>query len=101
VTPTARKTVGAGHESHWRDTFVEELGALGPELGIPRALVRVTAWMMVCAPPEQSAQQIQDGVTLSPAAVSAATRQLVATGMLERVSRPGDRHTYFRLASGS
>ena len=37
---------------------------------------------------------------LSAAAVSAATQQLISAGMLERVSRPGDRKTYYRLASG-
>jgi hypothetical protein len=89
-----------GPEGDWRDAFVEELGALGPELGLPRAMMRITAWMMVCDPPEQSAQQIQNGVRLSAAAVSAATQQLITAGMLERVSRPGDRKTYYRLASG-
>jgi DNA-binding transcriptional regulator GbsR (MarR family) len=90
-----------GDEAAWPDFFVEELGARGPELGFPRAMMRVTAWMMVCHPPEQSAGQIQDGLRLSPAAVSSATRQLISTGMLERVSRPGDRRIYYRLRSGS
>jgi hypothetical protein len=99
MTPprSARKEPEAG----WREAFVEELGALGPELGLPRAMMRITAWMMVCDPPEQSARQIQDGLHLSAAAVSAATRQLITAGMLERVSRPGQRQIYYRLASGS
>src|ERR1700737_1369219 len=88
-------------EPNWQGTFVEELGALGPEMGLPRATMRITAWMMVCDPPEQSALQIKDDVKLSPAAVSATTRELIAAGMLERVSRPGDRQQYYRLASGS
>lgn len=88
-------------DAGWQDSFVEELGALGPEIGLPRAMMRTTAWMMVCEPPEQSARHIQNGLQLSAAAVSAATRQLIAAGMLERVSRPGDRNTYYRLASGS
>ncbi len=37
----------------------------------------------------------------SAAAVSAATRQLIAAGMLERVSRRCDRRIYYRLASGT
>jgi hypothetical protein len=57
--------------------------------------------MMVCEPPEQSAQEIQAGLGLSAAAVSMATRQLISAGMLERVSRRADRHIYYRLASGS
>ncbi len=95
---------GRPHNSllpQWPSSFVEELGALGPEVGIPRAMMRVTAWMMVCDPPEQTAQAIQAGLELSAAAVSTATRQLISAGMLERVSRRGDRRIYYRLASGS
>ena len=64
-------------------------------------MMRVIAWMMVCEPPDQSALEIQAGLGLSAAAVSSATRQLIAAGMLERVSRRGDRRIYYRLASGS
>jgi hypothetical protein len=99
VTPTRRAAKAL--DPAWPGSFVEELGALGPEVGIPRAMMRVTAWMMVCHPPEQSAQEIQAGVSLSAAAVSTATRQLITAGMLERVSRRGDRHIYYRLAAGS
>jgi DNA-binding MarR family transcriptional regulator len=97
---TPASSTPRGPEADWRDAFVEELGALGPEIGLPRAMMRITAWMMVCDPPEQSAQQIQNGLHLSAAAVSAATQQLITAGMLERVSRLGDRKIYYRLASG-
>lgn len=98
TAPRSRpRTSGDG----WPSRFVEELGALGPEVGIPRAMMRVIAWMMVCEPPEQTAQQIQTGLQLSAGAVSGATRQLIVAGMLERASRRGDRHIYYRLASGS
>jgi DNA-binding MarR family transcriptional regulator len=90
-----------GPDPGWRSSFVEELGALGPLVGIPRAMMRVIAWLVVCDPSEQSSQEIQTGLRLSPAAVSTATRELITAGMLERVSRPGDRHIYYRLASGS
>jgi hypothetical protein len=85
----------------WRQAFVAELGALGPEIGFPPAMMRITAWMVVCRPAEQTAQQIQDGVQLSAAAVSTATRQLVAAGMLERISPPGERRVHYRLTAGS
>jgi hypothetical protein len=98
---SARRAKRDAPSAFWQDAFVEELGALGPEIGFPRAMMRVTAWMMVCDPPEQSAQQLQRGLHLSAAAVSAATRQLITAGMLERVSRPGDRRIYYRVASGS
>jgi DNA-binding MarR family transcriptional regulator len=85
----------------WRAGFVEELGALGTEVGIPRAMMRVLARMTVCEPAEQSAQQIQAALRLSPAAVSGVTRQLIAAGTIERVSRPSDRRIRCRLVSGS
>ena len=99
--PRRPRSQSRSPSSGWPSTFVEELGALGPEVGIPRAMMRVTAWMMVCEPPEQSAQEIQEGLGLSAAAVSMAARQLIAAGMLERVSRRGDRRIYYRLTSGS
>jgi DNA-binding transcriptional regulator GbsR (MarR family) len=98
---TRRRSTPDPAEPDWRSEFVDELGALGPEMGLSRATTRITAWMMVCDPPEQSAREIQDGVHLSAAAVSAATRELIVAGMLERVSRPRDRQVFYRLASGS
>jgi hypothetical protein len=71
VTPASSRP--RGPKADWQDAFVEEFAALGPELGLPRAMMRITAWMMVCDPPEQSARQIQNGLHLSAAAVSAAT----------------------------
>jgi hypothetical protein len=98
---TSRSRRSEAPRPDWPSSFVEELGALGPEVGIPRAMMRVIAWMMVCEPADQSAPEIQAGLGLSAAAVSTATRQLIAAGMMERVSRRGDRRIYYRLASGS
>jgi DNA-binding transcriptional regulator GbsR (MarR family) len=85
----------------WRESFVEELGVLALDMGVPRAMARVLAWMVVCEPPEQSARDIQTALKLSAGAVSAATRVLIGSSMLERVAHPGDRHAYYRLRSGT
>ncbi len=87
--------------SDWRSSFVEEMGLLASELGVPRAMVRVLAWMAVCDPVEQSAKDIQSGLMLSAGAVSAATRTLIGTGMLERVAHRGDRRIHYQLRSGA
>jgi DNA-binding transcriptional regulator GbsR (MarR family) len=84
----------------WRQTFVEELGVLAFDVGIPRATVRVLAWLVVCDPPEQSAPEIQSALQLSAGAVSAATRTLIGIGMLERAARAGDRHMYYKVRAG-
>lgn len=93
-------TRAAARRSDWRAGFVEELGVLARDLGVPRAVVRVLGWMVVCDPPAQSAGEIEAALKLSAGTVSAATRTLVGTGLLERTARPGDRRIYFRLKPG-
>jgi len=88
-------------EVGWRHDFVEELGVLAPEMGIPRATARVLGWMVVCEPPEQTARDMQDALALSAGAVSSATRVLIAGALLERTAHSGDRCIYYRLRTGS
>jgi hypothetical protein len=97
---TPSRAVLRASPASWRESFVEELGVLGKDVGVPRGVARVLGWMVVCDPPEQSARDIQQGVELSAGAVSTATRMLVATRLLERTARPGDRRSYYRLRPG-
>jgi DNA-binding transcriptional regulator GbsR (MarR family) len=84
----------------WRERFVEDLGVLALDAGIPRATVRVLAWMVVCEPVEQSAADIRRALHLSAGAVSTATRTLIVSGMIERTAHPGDRHLYYKVRPG-
>lgn len=91
-------------ESHaeagdWRLRFVEDMGGLVMVQGTPRAVMRVLGWMIVCAPPEQTATQVQEELALSAGSVSTSLRTLCEVGILERVARPGDRRIYYRLGS--
>jgi DNA-binding transcriptional regulator GbsR (MarR family) len=97
---SARRVVAKPPVPDWRQSFVEELGVLAFDVGIPRATVRVLAWLVVCDPPQQSAPGIQNALHLSAGAVSAATRTLIGIGMLERAAHPGDRHMYYQLRAG-
>lgn len=97
---TARRNAAKPAVPDWRQSFVEDLGVLALDAGVPRATVRVLAWLVVCEPSEQCAPEIQNALHLSAGAVSAATRTLVGTGMLERAAHPGDRHIYYRLRAG-
>lgn len=65
--------------------------------GAPPALARVLGYMVVCDPPVQSAADLQQHLRLSAGAVSGATRELIALGILEVVREPGDRRLYYRL----
>jgi DNA-binding transcriptional ArsR family regulator len=81
----------------WRSQFVEEMSGLALVRGAPRAVLRVLGWMVVCEPEEQTASEIQEALGLSAGTVSVAMRTLGDAGVLERVSRPGDRRVYHRI----
>jgi len=83
--------------SDWRHDFAEDMGGLVLFDGTPRAVMRVLGWMVVCRPEEQTATEIQEELGLSAGSVSAAVRTLGDMGLLERVARPGDRRTRYRL----
>jgi DNA-binding transcriptional regulator GbsR (MarR family) len=84
----------------WRESFVEELGLLALDSGTPRAMVRILGWLVICEPPEATAQHIQAGLRLSAGTVSSATRALTSLGYLERLAYPGDRRIYYRVRPG-
>lgn len=81
----------------WRMGFVDALSGVELVYGTPPTLMRVLGWMIVCDPPEQTAQEIQRMLGLSAGSVSSAVRELAEVGMIERVRRPLDRHIYYRL----
>jgi DNA-binding transcriptional regulator GbsR (MarR family) len=83
----------------WRLRFVEDMGGLVLVHGTPRAVMRALGWMIVCDPPEQTAPQIQEGLSLSAGSVSTSLRTLCEVGVVEKVARPGDRRIYYRVSS--
>ena len=85
-------------EDEWRLRFVEDMGGLTLVAGLPRAVMRVLGWMIVCDPHDQTAGDIQRELNLSAGSVSAAVRELCDVGMLERLARPGDRRIHYRLS---
>jgi DNA-binding MarR family transcriptional regulator len=82
----------------WRLRFVEDMGGLTLVAGLPRAVMRVLGWMIVCDPKDQTARDLQRELNLSAGSVSAAVRGLCDVGMLDRLARPGDRRIHYRLS---
>jgi DNA-binding transcriptional regulator GbsR (MarR family) len=78
-------------------TFVEGLAAIGDAMGLPRTVIRLLAWLVVCDPPIQSAPQLQAGLQLSAGSVSAGMNTLVQGGFVTRFALPGDRHRYYEI----
>jgi len=77
--------------------FAEEVGVLFEAQGHTRMEGRIVGRLLVADPPVQSMTALSEYLGVSKASVSAATRVLVQTGAIERVSLPGDRRDYFRL----
>ena len=81
--------------------FVEEQGLLWEGSGLPRMTGRILGWLLVCQPAEQTAAQLAEALTASKGSISTSTRLLLQLRLLERVSLPGERSTYFRIAEGA
>jgi DNA-binding MarR family transcriptional regulator len=77
--------------------FVDAFMKFGIGIGLPRGSARLLAYLMVCEPREQSAQQLRAMVGLSAGGASMATTMLVEMGLAEIVRKPGERRHYYRL----
>ena len=86
----------AARMQRWQRDFVEQVGLLA-DTGLPRSMTRVLGWLVVCQPPEQSAEQLRTTLRLSAGAVSAATSLLVREGIVRRQTMPGERRLYYRV----
>ena len=64
--------------------------------GVPLIAGRVLGWLMICDPPEQSAQQIATAIGASRASLSTNLRLLGSVGFV-RASPPASRTVYYRV----
>ncbi|GHH69527.1 hypothetical protein GCM10017673_20110 [Streptosporangium violaceochromogenes] len=77
--------------------FVEELGLLVESSGwMPRIAGRALGWLLL-APEPQSQADLREALQASAAAISTASRLLVAEGLVQKVSVPGRRQTYMKV----
>jgi DNA-binding transcriptional regulator GbsR (MarR family) len=92
-----RRSAATAAELH----YVEEV-ALGFERqGLFRMAGRVIGWLLICDPPEQTFAQIAEVLQASKGSISAAMKFLVPSGLVERISRPGERRDYYRCRPGA
>lgn len=83
------------------DSFVEELAILLETEGLPRMAGRIFGRLLVCEPPERTAAQLARELRASGGSISTMTRLLVGSGLVERVSRAGERADRFRITPES
>ncbi|GAB3461018.1 hypothetical protein GCM10027570_46530 [Streptomonospora sediminis] len=91
---------GPNPGSERRRAFAEELGQFFEERGLPRMEGRMLGWLIVCDPPEQSAEDLAAALGASRGGISMSVRMLQRAGALERVAVPGSRKHYYRLRPG-
>jgi hypothetical protein len=80
--------------------FVDEVGEwTARAVGLPPMTGRVLGWLLVCDPPEQTAAELAEALGASSGSISAATRMLVGTRMVDRLRVRGERADRFRFRS--
>ena len=77
--------------------FVEEVGIVFEQTGLPRMSGRILGWLLISDPPHQSTVQLTEALMASKGSISTMTRLLIQIGLIERLSLPGVRHDYFRI----
>lgn len=79
------------------ESFIERVGLSAEEDGLPRIAGRMMAYFVINGGPVGFAD-LTDALQVSRGSVSTNTRILISLGVIERVSRPGERQDYFQLA---
>lgn len=77
--------------------FIEQMGLFAQGDGVARIAGRLFGYFIVHGGPVSFADLAQ-ALQVSRASVSTNARTLVSIGMIERVTRPGDRQDYYQLA---
>ena len=76
--------------------YIEEVGLMLDAFGLPRMAGRVLGVLLVADPPEQTAEDLATVLQASRGSISSSTRMLEHMGIIDRVSKPGERRDYFR-----
>jgi DNA-binding transcriptional regulator GbsR (MarR family) len=77
--------------------FIEEVGIVFEQTGLPRMAGRLFGWLLIADPPYQSPAELADVLQASKGSISTTVRLLTQSGFIERYVIPGSRHDFFRL----
>jgi MarR family len=81
--------------THEQSEFIEEMGQFLGGYGMTPMAGRMWGWLLLCDPPEQTAEQIADALGASRGAISGTARILTSAGFIRRTKKRGDRREYF------
>ena len=77
--------------------FIEEVGIVFEQTGLPRMAGRMFGWLLISDPPYQSAAELAEVLMASKGSISTTVRLLVQLGLIEHFLIPGERHDHFCL----
>jgi DNA-binding transcriptional regulator GbsR (MarR family) len=80
------------------EEFIERMGVLVEADGLPRIAGRLLALLVLEGGPF-SFTALAERLQVSRGSISTNTRMLEQFGLIERITRPGDRQDYFQIAS--
>jgi DNA-binding transcriptional regulator GbsR (MarR family) len=78
-------------------SFIEEVGVVFEQTGLPRMAGRLFGWLLISDPPYQSPSQLAEVLHASKGSISTSIRLLTQMGFIERQVIAGSRHDHFRL----
>lgn len=77
--------------------FIERIGLATEEEGLPRIAGRLFGYLLLFQGPA-TFEELMEALKISRGSVSTNTRLLESLGVLQRVTKPGERQAYFRLS---
>jgi DNA-binding transcriptional regulator GbsR (MarR family) len=81
--------------------FIEDVGLLLEQSGLPRMAGRILGLLLICNPPHQSPSELAETLHASKGSISTMTRLLIEMGLIERIAVPERRRDYFRIKPGA
>lgn len=80
--------------------FVEAMGQFLGSSGMTPMAGRMWGWLLICQPPEQNAEELAEELKASRGSISGTARLLATAGLIQRMTRRGDRREYFSTPPG-
>ena len=81
--------------------FVEAMGQYMGGYGMTPMAGRMWAWLLICDPPAQTADDLATALKASRGSISGAAASLASAGMIRRMRRRGDRREHFSAPPGT
>ncbi len=84
-----------------QDAFVDAMGQFLASYGMTPMAGRLWGYLLICDPPEQTAEEIARALHASRGSISGTVRLLEPIGFLRRTRRRGDRREYLSAPPGT